>query len=177
MNSEEWRIIPGFENYSVSNLGRVRRDKGGSGRCKAGRILKPKRKWNGYLFVGLYNGKGAKDESIHVLVAAAFIGPRPGKLDVAHINGVRDDNRAENLKYATRSENNFDKRNHGTDNRGSKNYGAKWTEEDVLAAMKMKAQGFRHREIAIMFNISRSAVTMALSGKQWKHVHEHLTGV
>lgn len=170
MTVEEWRVVPGFENYSVSNLGQVRRDKGGAGCCKAGRILKPKRKWNGYLFVSIYNDAGVKDKSVHVLVASAFIGPRPDKMDVAHINGVRDDNRALNLRYATRSENNFDKRRHGTDNRGSKHCFAKWTEDDVLAAKKLKAQGFRHREIALMFNVSRSAVSMALSGKQWKHV-------
>jgi hypothetical protein len=173
MNSKEWRKIPGFENYSISDLGQIRRDTGGCGRCKAGHILKPKRKRDGYLFVHLYREGGVKCMNIHVLVATAFIGPRPSGMDVAHENGIRDDNRAANLRYATRSENNYDKRKHGTDNRGSKNYIAKWTEEDVLVAMKMRDQGFRHREIACMFNISRSTVTMALSGRQWKHLHEH----
>jgi hypothetical protein len=172
MIDEEWRKIPGFENYSVSSLGRIRRDTGGAGRCKAGRILKLKRKWNGYLFVSVYDKDGPKDRSIHALVAAAFIGPRPARMDVAHINGVRDDNRASNLRYATRSENNFDKRSHGTDNRGSKHCFAKWTDEDVVAAIQMKKQGVRVGEIARMFNLSHSAVSMALSGKQWKHLHE-----
>lgn len=170
MIDEQWRQIPEFPAYSISNHGRVRRDISGVGRCKAGRLLKPKRKWNGYLDVALYNDRGVKYKSIHALVALVFMGPRPAKMDVAHVNGVRDDNRAENLRYATRSQNNMDKVGHGTDNRGSKNYAAKWTEEDVIAAKKLKAQGVRVSEIARMFNLSHSTVSLALSGKQWSHL-------
>jgi hypothetical protein len=43
---------------------------------------------------------------VHVAVAAAFIGPRPDGLDVAHWNGYGDDNRWANLIYTTRAKNN-----------------------------------------------------------------------
>jgi hypothetical protein len=51
------------------------------------------------------NGKNYK-QFVHRLVAEAFIGPRPIDKTVDHINRVRDDNRIENLRYATASEQN-----------------------------------------------------------------------
>lgn len=52
---------------------------------------------------------------VHRLVCEAFHGPAPeATMDVAHNNGNRTDNRAENLRWATRAENIADQRKHGT---------------------------------------------------------------
>ena len=91
--SEEWRDIPGYEGiYQVSNLGNVRSlDR--TLECKNGRIIKLKGKLlkqgnkNGYRFVNLCYGHSV---SVHVLVAQAFLGDRPDKMDVCHINGNRE---------------------------------------------------------------------------------------
>jgi hypothetical protein len=94
---EEWRVIGGFDNYSVSNLGRVRNN-------RSGRILKGILGNTGYLQVNLCNG-GKHTKKIHQLVATAFIGDSNG-LDVNHIDRNRQNNNIRNLEYCTRSANN-----------------------------------------------------------------------
>lgn len=60
---EEWRTIEGFENYEVSNLGRVRRVE----------YIKQREDFNGYPIVSLYKGGEGKTAKVHRLVAQAFI--------------------------------------------------------------------------------------------------------
>ena len=91
---EEWRWIEGYDNYEVSSLGRVR----------SRRVL-VQTDTNGYLYVGLCSGGTQKRLSVSGLVAEAFHGDRPDKMDCCHINGDRSDNRAENLEWGTRSDN------------------------------------------------------------------------
>lgn len=94
---EEWRLISGYENYLVSDIGRVKNR-------RTGQILKPgMSRW--YLQVGLYKNGPRKGLRVHRLVAQAFI-PNPDNLpEVNHINGDKTDNRAINLEWCTSSEN------------------------------------------------------------------------
>lgn len=109
---EEWREVVGYEGeYIVSNLGRVRSLPGGK---RHGKLLKQALSGypgNQYLHVGF---RGTDTKAVHVLVARAFLGPRPEKLDVCHNNGDRLDNRLDNLRYGTRKENMTDRDEHGT---------------------------------------------------------------
>lgn len=76
VNNEQWRDVVGYEGlYSVSNMGRVRRDSGGPG-AQMGRILNPALR-SGYPNVIFYVKGKKKNHHVHVFVAAAFIGPRP----------------------------------------------------------------------------------------------------
>lgn len=115
--TESWRPVVGFEDiYSVSDQGRVRRDKIARG-AKVGRILKPTvDKRGGYLSFSLYRGNRAARfrVKIHTLVAAAFIGPRPVGTEVLHGDGDPTHNQPSNLRYGTRGENNLDSVAHGT---------------------------------------------------------------
>ena len=73
---------------------------------KPGAMVKIHKDDDGYCFVVLaLKGRNNK-RFVHRLVAEAFIGPRPEEQTVDHINRVRDDNRIENLRYATASEQN-----------------------------------------------------------------------
>lgn len=116
--SEEWRPAAGFPDYEVSSHGRVRGiDRRvpwrGTLRLIEGRVLKTRLK-DGYVHVGLrVNHSATSNIRIHRLVAATFIGPCPEGMEVLHINGVRDDNRIENLRYGTRQENVMDTIRHG----------------------------------------------------------------
>lgn len=92
----EWRKIEGKPNYSVSDCGEVRND-------KTGRILKQTEHRCGYLHVML--GRKTVPLYVHRLVALAFIPNPDGKPQVDHINGDKKDNRAENLRWVTASEN------------------------------------------------------------------------
>ncbi len=81
---------------------------------KRGRILKPGDCGGGHLFVWLCAPAGKFSQTVHALVAEAFIGPRPEGMEIRHLNGDPADNRPENLEYGTRSENSKDSKLHGT---------------------------------------------------------------
>lgn len=105
MPKERWLPIRGFEGfYSVSDLGRIRRDARGP-RTRPGKILaSPPTKW-GYKSPVLSACGRRRRIVVHVEVALAFLGPRPAGMQINHINGVKADNRAANLEYVTRKEN------------------------------------------------------------------------
>ena len=107
---EFWKPSRIAREFDVSDAGRVRtRDRevtcrGGKTRTVKGRVLKNHRlKSTGYLQVV---GSNRKKHFVHRLVAAEFVrGYRTG-LVVNHKNGIRDDNRLENLEWVTQAENN-----------------------------------------------------------------------
>ena len=90
---EEYKLIKNFENYSVSNLGNVKNN-------DTNKILKQNNS-HGYQLVHL-NGKYLR---VHRLVAEAFIPNPENKSCVDHKNNIRDDNRIDNLRWATIKEN------------------------------------------------------------------------
>jgi hypothetical protein len=90
---EEWRQIPGYDNYQISSKGRLRTNKG--------RLLKPWATDKGYLRCALtkeYKGK-AQLFFIHRLVAKAFIPQVPGKEYINHIDRNSANNNVENLEW------------------------------------------------------------------------------
>lgn len=93
---EKWKIIRGFENYSVSNEGRVRRN-------STGRILAYTPNQYGVVCVGLVRDYKQYNRSVPLLVAKAFV-PRPvGPFNTPiNLNGDRHDNRVENLVWRPR---------------------------------------------------------------------------
>ena len=95
---EEYKIIEGFENYSVSNFGNVKSN-------ETNKLLKQYYNKNGYKQVELYANNKRHTKGVHRLVLKAFT-PNPDNKPVAdHINNIRDDNRIENLRWATYTEN------------------------------------------------------------------------
>ncbi len=95
---QEFKIIKNFENYSISNFGNVRND-------KTGRIMKKSNK-DGYKVIGLTDVYGIyKHKRIHRLIAEAFIPNPDNKPFIDHINNQKDDNRIDNLRWCTPSEN------------------------------------------------------------------------
>ena len=114
-NQEIWKEIKGFEGlYEVSNLGRVRsldryikHWRGGVMKLK-GQIMKFNYKYNNkenYILIHLSkNGKNYA-YSLHRLVAEAFIPNPDNKPIIDHINGIRTDNRVNNLRWCTQKEN------------------------------------------------------------------------
>ena len=105
MAEEIWKDVEGYEGlYQVSNLGRVKSLS--KNWCHKKEIILIPRKINsGYVFTTLFKNGKSKNITIHRLVAKAFI-PNPLKKEqVNHINGIKTDNRIENLEWCTREEN------------------------------------------------------------------------
>lgn len=115
---DEWRCIFEYENYQVSNKGRVRsinryiQCSNGVVRHVDERELTPSSN-KGYLEVCLYKDGQAATKQIHRLVAAAFL-PNPQNLaEVDHIDGNKQNNRVENLRWISHVDNIAAAKNNG----------------------------------------------------------------
>lgn len=110
--TEEWRDIPGYRAYQVSSLGRVRSLPRvlSDGRRAGGVILKPSIDAKGYHRVSLRSNGRSKTIRVHVLVAEAFLGPRPEGMQILHRNDDHSRNDRRSLKYGTDIENKQERR-------------------------------------------------------------------
>lgn len=100
---ETWLPVPGYEGkYRVSSLGRVFSEP--RPHARGGGIIHPRLKKRGYLTVVLSRDAKTEMRGVHQLVALAFLGPRPEKHEVRHLDGDPLNNRLTNLAYGTRSQ-------------------------------------------------------------------------
>ena len=103
---EIWRDVKGYEGvYQVSSFGRVKR-------VKTNRVLKGCKDNRGYLRVNLSKDSVTSTNTLHRLVAEAFITNQENKPDVNHIDEDKTNNSINNLEWSTRKENcNYGTRN------------------------------------------------------------------
>lgn len=158
---EEWRDIPGYEGkYQASSEGRIRSldryvrvtPHGIEAKRKIkGRILRPGRFCkNGHVSVVL--GHGSAGSPVHQLVALTFLGPKPEGTEVCHKDGNPLNNRVDNLRYDTRTQNILDVYRQGRAWR-------KLTIEDVRKIRKMLSDGLSGVEISKRCGVSQDCVS------------------
>lgn len=104
LEDEVWKDVLGFENYQVSNMGRVRRY---SKRYKSYHLVKTTvNAHSGYVYVSLFNGDTRKNFALARLVAHAFV---PGYSEhnntVDHKDTDKSNNKATNLEWVSQKEN------------------------------------------------------------------------
>lgn len=171
---EAWKPIPEHEGYEVSTLGNVRSVNRVIHTTRRGRpwimrhggkTLTPVRDRGGYLVVGLR----LKWRKIHHLVLEAFVGARPAGYHCAHGDGVRDNNRLENLRWATPQENEADKDLHGTRAVGERIGASKLTAAQV-AHIRMTAADRSHTQIAAEYGVHQTTISRILRGAGWQVV-------
>lgn len=170
----EWRPIHGFSGYEISNDGQVKTWRPCQAQPEIPRIRKIQVNKLGYCSLRLYRDDGRQiTVEVHPLVARAFIGPRPPGLVIRHLNGNPSDNRVENLRYGTYSENMQDAVRHGTlrPAHGEAAHSAKLTEADVIQIRSLQATGHVSRtSLARRFGVTPGAIGDVLSGHTWKHL-------
>lgn len=167
---EIWKAIQGHTGYEVSNLGRARSidrlvtyKRSGAVHQHRGKILKSSLV-SGYPTVALnYN----EFFLVHRLVLLTFIGPPPDRHEACHNDGVKTNNRLDNLRWDTRKNNHADKISHGTHLCGEKHGNAKLTCDAVLSIRKDTRL---LREIADDYGISKSLVSQVRNRQIWTHI-------
>jgi hypothetical protein len=121
----------------------------------------------GYLSACLFlNGK-VKKHLIHRLVMQTFI--EPSTLQVNHKNGIKTDNRLENLEYCTNAENIRHSHKLGLGARGERVSTAKMS--DVQASQLLALKGtMTQKAAAELFGIDQTGVSSLWLRKTWKHL-------
>jgi hypothetical protein len=160
----EWKSIPEFPDYEISEHGDVRR---------GGHIKTQMQDRNGYRWVGLWQGGKSHTRHIAKIVAQVFIGPMPGGQQVRHMDGKKTHNHFTNLEYGTRVENEHDKRRHGTAPIGENHPAAKLTPQQVAEIRARYVKSSRTSGLASLaseFGISLSMVCRIAKKNSWKHI-------
>lgn len=161
---EIWKDVVGYEGlYKVSSIGNVL-----SLRRKTQRLLKPKINKFGYYRLTLSNKK-PKCYVSHRLVAIAFI-PNPNNLPtVNHINGIKTDNRVENLEWMSYFDNNMHAKYTGLNGEG------KLTPDRVIEIYN-KVQSMSTKDVAKEYGVCVHTVRDIKKGRAWSPITNQKRG-
>ena len=159
---EVWRLAPmnspHYGHYWVSNLGRVKNEKG--------RILKGGLHNKGYHQVCVKLEGVQSTYKTHRLVAIAFI-PNPDNLEqINHIDGDKTNNRVDNLEWCDNSYNQLHKVQTGlwVPAKGNDCQNSKLTEEEVV---EIYLSNLPIKELMEKYNVSRSTITHIKYDRNW----------
>lgn len=113
---ERWAPVPGFDDYQVSDQGRVRskarRDR--IGRAVGGKELRVRVVTGRHPTVTLYARGTRVKRTVHSIVLEAFVGPRLPGTEACHRDDDKSNNALTNLRWDSRSENTLDRVRNGT---------------------------------------------------------------
>lgn len=181
MIEEIWKDVPFYEGiYCVSNLGNVK----SLARLKSNQynsfekpesILKFRRTKKGYYNVMLYKNGNSKSFPVHRLVLMAFDRLPKEKEQGNHINGIKNDNRLENLEWTNNSGNQLhafamglNKPRYGEDNNKTK-----LTKEQVLMIREeyqFGVRGFGAYSMGKRYGVGKAAILSIIKRKSWAHI-------
>lgn len=189
LSQEEWRAVVGYEGlYEVSSLGRVRKVAGGVHLWNNDGILVGSTNPTGgrYAQVWLRKDSSKELETVHRLVAAAFIGPAPFGYHVNHIDGVKRNNRVANLEYCSPQANSAHAARIGLHPTGERNgwhthpesyfradgasKSAELTASEVVGIRQAILRGEKGAVIGRRFGVGRMCISQIKTGRTWGHL-------
>jgi hypothetical protein len=135
------------------------------------RRLKLWKNGDGYFYVGSMKDGKQSQRKVARLVLETFVGPCPEGMEACHNNGVRSDDRLENLRWDTKKNNMADRKLHGTQfhANGEKHGQHKLNEMQVHIIRRYAKFGIPQRKIAKKFGVSDTTVSYIVHRKTWQH--------
>jgi hypothetical protein len=169
MEDEIWKPVVGFEtHYEVSSWGRIKRI-APYRNTYPGRILAACKGVRGYQSVGLYVNGVCHRETVHKLVYEAFVGLVPEGKNINHIDGVKTNNRVDNLEATTQRENLHHAYKLGLRHHGEEHPRAKLTWEQVAEIRaKYVKNVYGIPKLAKEYGVGWSTVADILDGTHWQ---------
>jgi hypothetical protein len=174
--NQVWKPVVGYEGlYEVSDQGEVRAPdkvtstKGGGSYRRPGRSIAQSK--GRYLSVCLYKDGRKSTKLVHLLVAEAFLGPRPSPhYVVCHGPGGQHDNSVGNLRYDTQTKNLADREAVGSVPRGESHGRAVLTADQVLFIRSEMSKGASSAALAREFGVSPDLPWKIYKRLLWKHL-------
>jgi DNA-binding XRE family transcriptional regulator len=176
---EIWKQVPEYPDYEASSLGNIRSlDKivpkwnAPFYRKRKGKILKKSIGTNGYYYISMYKDKKQKSFKVARVIAQTFLNNPRNLPEVNHINSNRTDDRVQNLEWCNRSQN----MKHAFDKgfacqKGEKNGYSKLSKKEVIEIKRLHSIGdYKQKELAKIFNISKTTIHNVIKGKTWSHL-------
>ena len=150
--------------YSVNNQGIVKS-------IKKDKVLNQETSWCGYKRVKLSKNNVTKFQSVHRLVATAFISNPDNYAQVNHIDGDKSNNVLGNLEWCNNSQNHkhaFIKKLR-VPMGGINNPRSKLNESNVEEIKSLyKTNNYSQRELAVLFNVSQTTINNIINNLSWK---------
>lgn len=179
---QEWHTVPGLPHVEVTRDGRIRTSaytvtrvsRWGSPQTYEfkSREIAPRLHDNGYMRCSVQRDKRRGPLYVHRLIAFTFV---PGYVDgyhVNHINGIKTDNRIENLEWVPVEENSRHAWRTGlVDLRGEKNANAVLSPKRVRAIRRALSDGAKVNTLAVIAGVSADTIRKIHLGVTWQSLH------
>lgn len=164
---EEWKLHK--SGYKVSNYGNVKSQRlfrDGYRNMKFGKNHK------GYYHVNIYG----KSTFVHKLVVETFIGEIPKRMQINHKDGIKTNNKLENLEIVTPSQNRQHAFNTGLQRGscGEKHSCAKLKEKHILNIYFLIDQGLTNRQISEQTKLTMGYINQIRKGEKWNYLFKQL---
>lgn len=155
---EIWKPLYGYKNWEISSQGRIRKTF----------TPKPYVNQTGYSVVHVSQDSIQRKIALHRAVYETFVDEIPENMMINHINGIKTDNRIENLELVTNRENIEHYKNNLLTYKGEIHHKAKLTQADVDLIRKRKKFGVSTMQLSKEYGVNPSTIKRIIARKTWK---------